>query len=115
MAVLKFNGIAISGIAVSVPKNAVHNMDFISLMPEQALKKNIKATGIVSRRIANPGDCSSDFCYQAAIRLIDAMHIDKASFDLVIFVSQTPDYRLPATAITLQHRLGLAKSTAAFA
>jgi 3-oxoacyl-[acyl-carrier-protein] synthase III len=114
MAVLKFSGIAITGIAASVPKNIVHNRDVTSLMSEQALNKNIKATGIVSRRVANSDDCSSDFCYHAAARLIDDMNIDKTSLDMVIFVSQTPDYRLPSTAITLQYRLGLPKSTAAF-
>ena len=31
-----------------------------------------------------------------------------------MFVSQTPDYRMPATSITLQHRLGLPNSTIAF-
>ena len=33
--------------------------------------------------------------------------VDRASVDAVIFVSQTPDYRLPATACLLQDRLGL--------
>ncbi|MEI6061051.1 MAG: ketoacyl-ACP synthase III, partial [Bacteroidota bacterium] len=34
--------------------------------------------------------------------------------DLLVFVSQTPDYRMPATSIILQHRLGLPHSTIAF-
>ena len=38
----------------------------------------------------------------------------KEEIDLLIFVSQTPDYKMPATSIILQHRLGLGKHTAAF-
>ena len=33
---------------------------------------------------------------------------------MLLFVSQTPDYRMPATSIVLQGRLGLPKTTAAF-
>src|SRR5690606_5474973 len=40
--------------------------------------------------------------------------IDPAEIDVLIFVSQTPDYRMPATAVTLQHRLGLPSTCAAF-
>jgi 3-oxoacyl-[acyl-carrier-protein] synthase-3 len=42
------------------------------------------------------------------------MQIDKAEIDLVVFVSQTPDYRMPATSILLQNRLGLSMQTMAF-
>jgi 3-oxoacyl-[acyl-carrier-protein] synthase-3 len=42
------------------------------------------------------------------------MNFDKNSIDMLIFMSQTPDYRIPATAPILQHRLGLNKNTAAF-
>ena len=42
------------------------------------------------------------------------MQINKNTIDFLVFVSQTPDYRLPATAPLLQHRLGLPNTTAAF-
>ena len=34
-------------------------------------------------------------------------NIDPASIDVLLFMSQTADYRIPATAPVLQHRLGL--------
>jgi 3-oxoacyl-[acyl-carrier-protein] synthase-3 len=52
--------------------------------------------------------------FAAADALLNDLQIDRSSIDLLVFVSQTPDYRMPATAITLQHRLGLPMSTAAF-
>jgi 3-oxoacyl-[acyl-carrier-protein] synthase-3 len=58
--------------------------------------------------------CSSDLCRVAAQRLLDDLDIDKELIDALIFVSQTPDYRLPATACVLQDILGLKKSCLAF-
>ncbi len=42
------------------------------------------------------------------------MAIDRSEIDLLILVSQTGDYRMPATSIILQDRLGLSKKTIAF-
>jgi 3-oxoacyl-[acyl-carrier-protein] synthase-3 len=39
-------------------------------------------------------------------------HIDPETIDVLLFMSQTSDYRIPATSCILQHRLGLPKSTA---
>lgn len=40
--------------------------------------------------------------------------MEKEEIDCLIFVSQSPDYFLPATSIILQHRLGLSKNTMSF-
>jgi 3-oxoacyl-[acyl-carrier-protein] synthase-3 len=74
----------------------------------------IKLTGIAQRRLADEGTCASDFCYAAADRLIKAMKIDRGEIDALIFTTQAPDYRMPATGIVLQHRLGLPNTTLAF-
>jgi len=64
--------------------------------------------------VAQPEVCSSDLCEDAARRMLDALGWEPASVEAVVFVSQTPDYPLPATACLLQNRLGLSKSCAAF-
>jgi 3-oxoacyl-[acyl-carrier-protein] synthase-3 len=53
-------------------------------------------------------------CFAAAEKLIADNSINKEEIDLLVFISQTPDYRMPATSCTLQHRLGLLNSTIAF-
>ena len=70
--------------------------------------------GIYERRFADENTCSSDLCYAAAEKLIADNGIDKNEIDLLVFISQTPDYRMPATSIILQNRLGLPTSTIAF-
>jgi 3-oxoacyl-[acyl-carrier-protein] synthase-3 len=48
-------------------------------------------------------------CYHAAEQLISDLGWSKSEIDALIFVSQYPDYILPATACILQDRLGLSK------
>jgi 3-oxoacyl-[acyl-carrier-protein] synthase-3 len=71
-------------------------------------------TGIESRRIAPPDLCASDLCADAAARLLAALKWEKESISALIFLSQTPDYILPATACLLQQKLNLSQSCLAF-
>ncbi len=114
MALLKFNNIGISGISAAVPKHVVDNYAYTEHFEKEDVKEIVDKIGIKERRFASPETCSSDLCFAAAEKLIADMKIDKSEIDLLIFVSQTPDYRMPATSILLQERLGLSKSTAAF-
>ena len=114
MAFLTFKNIGISGIAAVVPRNIIKNTDLTRIVTEQEVENSIKTTGIAERRFADKHICSSDLCYEAAVNLLDHMNIDRNSIDMLIFVSQTPDYRQPTTATILQHRLELPKSVGAF-
>jgi len=114
MAFITFNNIGISGISACVPKNVVKNSDLTHIIPSNEIDKTINNIGIKEKRFANPDICSSDLCLMAANKLLEDMNIDKNTIDILIFMSQTPDYHIPATAPILQHRLGLPKSTASF-
>jgi 3-oxoacyl-[acyl-carrier-protein] synthase-3 len=100
MAFLSVPNVAIKGIAACVPLNSVENTD----------QKVIAYTGIERRRVTIQN--ASDLCYEAGkILLAD---LGWKEVDFLIFVTQTPDYKIPATACKLQDRLGLSKETAAF-
>ncbi|MEZ7500376.1 ketoacyl-ACP synthase III [Flavobacterium sp. Arc3] len=114
MATLSFKNIGISGIAAAVPKNTIDNYAYTEFFPEEDVEAIVDKVGIKERRFAPEGMCASDLCFAAAEQLISDLQINKDEIDLLVFVSQTPDYRMPATSIILQHRLGLAKHTAAF-
>jgi 3-oxoacyl-[acyl-carrier-protein] synthase-3 len=73
-----------------------------------------KMTGVLERRITTPAATTADLCETAANHLLVKSGIKASDIDALIFVSQTPDYRLPATACELQDKLGLSTSTAAF-
>jgi 3-oxoacyl-[acyl-carrier-protein] synthase-3 len=114
MAELYWEYIEIAGIAAAVPKRVIDNLNFSDFFTEKEAKSVIKLTGIAQRRLADEGTCASDFCYAAAEKLINTMNIDRSEIDALIFTTQAPDYRMPATGVTLQHRLGLPKTTLAF-
>lgn len=67
----------------------------------------IKATGVKSRRCSYENQTTSDLCYEAAACLIKELGWSKTEIEALVFVTQTPDYLLPATSCVLQKRLGL--------
>lgn len=67
----------------------------------------IKRTGIVERRHALPHQATSDLCWEASKRAIDAAKIKTSDIDLLVLATFTPDMCFPSTACLLQDRLGL--------
>lgn len=113
MATIKYNNVGIRAMSACVPKNVVYNKDLGYLIPEEEIEKTIQNIGINERRIADPDCCASDLCYKAALQLMQDNEIEPQSIDVLLFMSQTSDYRIPATAPVLQHRLGLSTDTLA--
>jgi 3-oxoacyl-[acyl-carrier-protein] synthase-3 len=114
MANLQFKDVSILGMSGAVPKHTIVNRDYTAHFDKDTVGEIVDKTGVEERRFAPDGMTSSDLCFAAATKLIDDLKIEKSEIDILLFVSQTPDYRMPATSINLQHRLGLPKSTAAF-
>ena len=111
MAFLEFKNVRIAGIAAGVPKNIASNLhpsdqDLIS--HEYTPEEYVKTTGVEERRVSRTLT-TSDLSYAAAEQLIKDLGWNKKEIGALIFVSQTPDYILPATACILQDRLGLSK------
>jgi 3-oxoacyl-[acyl-carrier-protein] synthase-3 len=104
MALLTVNNVSIKGIAAAVPKEIALNTN----------EKFINTTGVIERRITPDSVCTSDLCEEAANKLIQDLNIDKSDIEILIFVSQTPDYQIPVTSTILQHKLGLSQSCICF-
>jgi 3-oxoacyl-[acyl-carrier-protein] synthase-3 len=98
--------VEIKGISCCVPSKKKNNRD-ISFLTDEEKEKLIAATGIESRRLSTTEICSSDLCLAAAEQLITDLEWDKKEIEFLIFVTQTPDYILPATSCLLQDKLGL--------
>lgn len=114
MGLLKFQNVGISGLAAAIPRNIVNNSDPNPYFSAEDVKEVVEKIGVRERRFADQNTCSSDLCFVAAERLISEMNLNREEIDLLIFISQTPDYRMPATSILLQDRLKLPASTIAF-
>jgi 3-oxoacyl-[acyl-carrier-protein] synthase III len=107
-------GSRIAGIATAVPEKRCGVPELAALFGQEEASKLTKSIGVFQRRIAGDGLCSSDLCLAAARRLVNDLGWEPATIQGLIFVSQTPDYRLPATACVLHGKLGLAKACIAF-
>ncbi len=105
--------IRFAGLTSCVPKNVVSNLDCPpdKLQERERLVRNI---GIRTRRVCEPGQVFSDLALAAAEDLIKGLGWKKDEIDALLVVTQSPDYPIPATAIILQDRLGLPRSTLAF-
>lgn len=111
MATIKYHHVGITAMSACVPKKVVSNRDLGYLIPDEEIEKTINNIGIEERRVVDNEVCASDLCYKAAKQLLEDNNIDPDSIDVLLFMSQTSDYRIPATAPLLQHRLGLSKDT----
>ncbi|MDR0466790.1 MAG: ketoacyl-ACP synthase III [Deltaproteobacteria bacterium] len=111
-----FHHATISGISAVVPKDEIRLEDELRYFGGD-IKKARRVTrmvGIDRRRVAEEGVLPSDLCQQAAENLFAGLGLDRSSVDALIFVSQSPDYFMPATACILQDKLGLPQTCAAF-
>lgn len=112
MATRRFSQVKISGVSAAVPNKVKKNNELGGELAEIA--KIAKIVGVESRYLATETICTSDLCAAAAEQLLSQLKWEKNSVDALIFLSQTPDYLLPATSCVLQHRLGLSTQCAAF-
>lgn len=108
MAFFKFENVRIAGMAGGVPSNIVSNAAGITSSDDYDAQAFIETTGVAERRVSSVLT-TSDMCYAAAERLIADLNWKKEDIDILLFVTQTPDYIEPATACIMQDRLGLSK------
>ena len=106
MAFCDIRNVSIKGISACVP--GVN--DYISdIYKWGRVNTFVETTGIACRRRAEESVTASDLCFHAAETLIGNLGWNKADIEVLVFVTQTPDYILPATSCILQQRLGLSK------
>lgn len=107
-------GVTIRGLACAVPDMEWPLSKDAERFGTEQLDKIAASTGIRNRRLAPENLTAADLCEQAAERLLNDLNWERESIGLLIFISQTPNFAMPATACTLQDRLGLSKDVAAF-
>jgi 3-oxoacyl-[acyl-carrier-protein] synthase-3 len=113
---LQFNYSEIRGVVTVVGDKKV---DFVSShsdygLTEKDAKRLSKVMGLSSRYIVSNDKTTSDLCFEAASNLLKGTNTSEKDIGGLIFVTQSPDYSSPSTAISLQHRLGLPNSSTCF-
>ena len=67
----------------------------------------VQRTGIRERHIAAEGEFTSHLAVKAAQAALAHAGIDAQSIDLIILATSTPDNTFPASAVSVQHALGI--------
>jgi 3-oxoacyl-[acyl-carrier-protein] synthase III len=103
----------ISGIGMYVPPRILTNHDLEKLV-ETSDEWIVERTGIRERRMAEPGQATSDLAVAAAEEALRVANLTPEDLDLIIVATCTGDMgSFPATASLVQDRMG-AKAAAAF-
>jgi 3-oxoacyl-[acyl-carrier-protein] synthase-3 len=115
MAKIEFNNIKISAIVTTVGDKKVTIEQEASNFgyDEKMVKRLKKRMGFNSRYIVSDNSiCTSDLCINSANKIFEKF--DKRDIEVLLFVTQTPDYKAPSTAIIMQDRLGLSNDVIAY-
>ena len=104
-----FKNKRISGILTVLPKKRVtfeEEMANYSFSLAKCMKLKL-AMGYNEHRIAEKGQCSSDFCIFGLQYLFDNGLLKPEEIDALLFVSQSPDYYMPPTSNLIHGHFGL--------
>jgi 3-oxoacyl-[acyl-carrier-protein] synthase-3 len=99
------------GCGSYLPSRVLTNAELVSMV-ETSDEWIMQRTGIRERRIAAPGELTSDLALHAARAALAAAEVDPLSIDLIVLGTATPDNTFPASAVSVQAGLGLTKGVA---
>ena len=99
------------GCGSYLPSRVLTNAELVSMV-ETSDEWIMQRTGIRERRIAAPGELTSDLALHAARAALAAAEVDPLSIDLIVLGTATPDNTFPASAVSVQAGLGITKGVA---
>ncbi|MBI3580913.1 MAG: ketoacyl-ACP synthase III [Nitrospinae bacterium] len=102
----------IVGTGSFLPEKILTNFD-LEKMVETTHQWIVERSGIIERRIAEPGTAASDLAAPAALKAVEAAGMRPEDVELIIVGTSTPDMLFPSTACFVQSKIG-AKKAAAF-
>ena len=101
----------VRGIGSYLPEKVLTNSD-LAAMVDTSDEWIVQRTGIRERHIAAEGELTSDLATVAARRALENAGIDAKDVDLIVVGTSTPDHTFPATAVTVQDKLGIHRGAA---
>jgi 3-oxoacyl-[acyl-carrier-protein] synthase III len=101
----------IRGVGAHLPKRVMTNAEMAKIV-DTSDEWITERSGIRQRYIAGDDELTSDLGIAAARQALVRAGIDPIDIDLVICATATPDRTFPATAVKIQHGLGVTKGAA---
>ena len=107
-------GARLAGVTSVVPATEFDNVRDTQHFDATEVKKVVALAGVKARRVTDGNLFCSDLCLEAAKDLVAGLEWSVDSIDVLIFITQTPDYFLPGTASLMHRDLGLSHHCAVF-
>jgi 3-oxoacyl-[acyl-carrier-protein] synthase III len=101
----------VAGCGAYLPDRIVTNRELADRL-ETSDEWIRQRTGIGERRVAGPGELTSDLAFHAAQRALASAGMSGSDLDLLVLATATPDNTFPATAAKVQARLGMVRGAA---
>jgi 3-oxoacyl-[acyl-carrier-protein] synthase-3 len=101
----------VAGCGAYLPERVVTNCELADRLDtsDEWIRQR---TGIGERRVAAPGELTSDLAFRAAQRALASAGMSGGDLDLLVLATATPDNTFPATAAKVQARLGMRRGAA---
>ncbi len=96
----------IRGVGAYLPQRRMTNED-LSKIVDTTDEWIVERTGIKARHIAAENEKTSDLGIHAARQALERSGLKPSDIDLIICATATPDRTFPATAVRIQHQLGI--------
>lgn len=94
-----------------LPEKFLTNFDLAKIV-ETSDEWVVERTGIKQRHIVAADEMTSDMAVKAALQALKAHHIKAEEIEMIVVATTTPDLTFPATATTVQAKLGAKKAFA---
>src|SRR5271168_3869840 len=101
----------VAGCGAYLPERIITNHELASRLDtsDEWIRQR---TGIGERRVAAPGELTSDLAVAAARRALERAGMSGNDLDLIVLATATPDHTFPATATKVQAALGMTRGAA---
>jgi 3-oxoacyl-[acyl-carrier-protein] synthase-3 len=96
----------VRGFGAALPKRVVSNKELEEIV-ETSDEWIVQRTGIRQRYIAGDDETTASLGEQAARAALENAGLTPDDIDLVLVATSTPNNTFPATAVEIQHRLGM--------
>ncbi|WP_420541466.1 beta-ketoacyl-ACP synthase III [Phreatobacter oligotrophus] len=96
----------VRGVGSYLPARVMTNSE-LSTLVDTSDEWIVQRSGIRERHIAAEGETTSDLGLAAARNALAAAGIDAQDIDLIVLATSTPDRTFPASATTIQDKLGI--------
>jgi 3-oxoacyl-[acyl-carrier-protein] synthase III len=101
----------VAGCGAYLPERIVTNVELADRLDtsDEWIRQR---TGIGERRVAAPGELTSDLAIRAGEKALASAGLSARDLDLLVVATATPDNTFPATATKVQARLGMSRGAA---